>query len=499
MAVLTYFPIELLSITCILALFIVIYGINMLMRTKDSLPLPPGPLEWPLIGNLHQIGPQPHVTFTEMARVYGNVFRFKMGSWKAVVLNGHCNIAECLGSRGELFADRPPFWTSQVGKSNSQLTLSRCNTFWKTQRKLSHKAVRLLTDKMKENMQTILLVETDRLVEVLLESNGQATDPYTQIHTSAVSVLGTVFFEEGYHRWDPTVETYCACAKNISELNTVSKLIDLLPFLKYVLPHYMKDISDNIRAMEKIIGRSITEHVKSYDHEYVRDICDALIGHMLSARGDYRSLDKNRILGIVTSIMYHGSEIITAALDWAILYMVKFPEIQKKIHAELDDVIDEDHVTTSDVTQLPFTHACVFEILRHSTPMPLGLPHYTLRDCEFEGYTISKETLIIPNLWSANHDPNIWLDPDSFNPSRFINEEGILDQETAYDTMSFSTGERNCLGHDLAVSELFILFANILLQCELMALEGVSYTLDGEFSNTLKPKPYEIIIESRLE
>lgn len=45
---------------------------------------------------------------------------------------------------------------------------------------------------------------------------------------------------------------------------------------------------------------------------------------------------------------------------------------------------------------------------------------------EFRGYTIPKGTVILPNLWSVHRDPTVWDDPDSFNPTRFLNDEGKL-------------------------------------------------------------------------
>lgn len=45
---------------------------------------------------------------------------------------------------------------------------------------------------------------------------------------------------------------------------------------------------------------------------------------------------------------------------------------------------------------------------------------------EFMGYTIPKGTVVLPNLWSVHRDPTEWDDPDSFDPTRFLDEEGTL-------------------------------------------------------------------------
>lgn len=45
---------------------------------------------------------------------------------------------------------------------------------------------------------------------------------------------------------------------------------------------------------------------------------------------------------------------------------------------------------------------------------------------EFRGYTIPKGTVVLPNLWSVHRDHTVWDDPDSFNPTRFLDTEGKL-------------------------------------------------------------------------
>lgn len=45
---------------------------------------------------------------------------------------------------------------------------------------------------------------------------------------------------------------------------------------------------------------------------------------------------------------------------------------------------------------------------------------------EFCGYTIPKGTVVLPNLWSVHRDPIEWDEPDSFNPTRFLDEGGRL-------------------------------------------------------------------------
>lgn len=49
-----------------------------------------------------------------------------------------------------------------------------------------------------------------------------------------------------------------------------------------------------------------------------------------------------------------------------------------------------------------------------------------------QGYTIPKGSVIVPNLWSVHRDPNIWENPDDFQPTRFLDENGQIIKKEAF-------------------------------------------------------------------
>lgn len=51
---------------------------------------------------------------------------------------------------------------------------------------------------------------------------------------------------------------------------------------------------------------------------------------------------------------------------------------------------------------------------------------------EFQGYTIPKGTVILPNLWAVHRDPVLWERPDEFCPSRFLDDQGQLLKTEAF-------------------------------------------------------------------
>ena len=57
-------------------------------------------------------------------------------------------------------------------------------------------------------------------------------------------------------------------------------------------------------------------------------------------------------------------------------------------------------------------------------PFWTGVPHSPVEDTEFRGYFIPKDAVIIPNLHAVLHNPEVFPDPETFKPERFLNSDG---------------------------------------------------------------------------
>ena len=82
-------------------------------------------------------------------------------------------------------------------------------------------------------------------------------------------------------------------------------------------------------------------------------------------------------------------------------------------------------MTLDDKQNLPFTEAVIQEVLRLTCVAPLGLPHCATADIELEnGLKIPKGTMIFPNLHRITRNSEVFNDPSSFKPERFIGKDG---------------------------------------------------------------------------
>ncbi len=82
------------------------------------------------------------------------------------------------------------------------------------------------------------------------------------------------------------------------------------------------------------------------------------------------------------------------------------------------------------------------------------------REVVLEGFTIPKNAQVIPLIHAVHMDPELWDEPEKFNPSRFLNSEGVVTKPEYF--MPFGVGRRMCLGDVLARMELFLFFSSLL-------------------------------------
>lgn len=113
------------------------------------------------------------------------------------------------------------------------------------------------------------------------------------------------------------------------------------------------------------------------------------------------------------------------------------------------------------IFRLPYTEACLREIMRFETLVPSGLPHRAIVDTEFLGYDIPKGTFIITAIDSASHDTDAWDDPNVFKPERFLDESGSLCLRKDI-SVPFGAGKRLCAGETFARNMLFLFVTSFL-------------------------------------
>ncbi|PVF95236.1 cytochrome P450 [Serendipita vermifera] len=125
------------------------------------------------------------------------------------------------------------------------------------------------------------------------------------------------------------------------------------------------------------------------------------------------------------AMMYMGGvETTSSSLLIFLNHMQIYPDIQAKIHKEMDDKIGRGGtITYAEISSLKYFLAVWKESMRFNHPVPGGIIHVNTEDDVWKGYFIPKGTFIIPHIGFILRDPRIWGDDaDVFKPERFLPE-----------------------------------------------------------------------------
>uniref|UniRef100_A0A0W0F754 Cytochrome p450 n=1 Tax=Moniliophthora roreri TaxID=221103 RepID=A0A0W0F754_MONRR len=197
---------------------------------------------------------------------------------------------------------------------------------------------------------------------------------------------------------------------------------------------------------------------------------------MLAETQDQHGLNDSESAWLAAALYIAGYDTSLTTIEWLIIAMLAFPDVQRKVQAEIDAVIGQSRIPTlADMENLPYMRAVVKEVrMSYVGALRLQLVYLMLhskQDDIYEGYHIPKGSLIVPNILAMNHDPATYgQDPNVFRPERFLNKDGTH-KEPPPDTKneghySFGFGRRICPGRHVA-SNTVLSFAIVLWAAKL--------------------------------
>lgn len=160
-----------------------------------------------------------------------------------------------------------------------------------------------------------------------------------------------------------------------------------------------------------------------------------------------------------TDFFFPALASVPVTISFLIQRFLLQPELTERMQKEIDDVVGSGRLPElDDRVKLPFTEACIREILRLETLVPSAIPHRAQCDTKIGSYDIPKDTLVWAGLAAYHNDADLWGDPASFRPDRFLDEDGQLSLKLDK-TLPFGAGKRVCAGETFARNTLFVMVA----------------------------------------
>jgi len=181
-----------------------------------------------------------------------------------------------------------------------------------------------------------------------------------------------------------------------------------------------------------------------------------MLDMLIMARDDQgERLTKKEIRDQVVTFIVAGHETVASALTWAWALLARRPELMDQLHAEAVSVLGGRSPHYDDLAHLPFARAVFDETLRLYPPAWL-ITRQAMADDELGGWAIPAGALIIMSPYLLHRHPDIWSNPEQFDPERFIRGEV---ERTAF--IPFGAGLRQCIGKDFAYVEAVLMLSGL--------------------------------------
>lgn len=462
-------------------------------KSKRKYNLPPGPWGLPIFGYYPFLGKEnPFVQLASMKKTYGPVMSMYLGRRLVVVLLDFPSVKEAYSR--DSFSGRPRVSAfSIVSDQTSFADVS--GELWKTNRQFTLQILRNLGFG-KTEMESQIQSEISEMLNYFELSGGKPMDSRKPITSSMSNTITALLFGHRLDYEDP-------------DRNLLDRFVlYAIGFFKQTSIHfYMPWITRslvrfriwNYHKAEKVILKffdfvenEIESHRKTLTEGHIRDYIDGYIEEMNSRTDSHRAgeegFTEEFLRGNLRSLFGAGSDTTRSVMEWLLVVMAAFPEYQKRVQQELDAVIGHDRFPSmADISETPLTQATIFEVLRWVGIVPLGIVRQVTKDDCLYGYDIPEGTLVMPNLWAIQHDPDFWDEPMTFKPERFLVDGGTRVSKPEH-FIPFSFGRRMCPGETFGMMEVYLYFAAIMQKFQVVLPEEKKDIFSHELSISLQVK-----------
>ena len=213
---------------------------------------------------------------------------------------------------------------------------------------------------------------------------------------------------------------------------------------------------------------------------------DTLVAHLLAAnsgRETTSALSREQIRNEIIVLFMAGHETTANSLSWCWYLLSQSPDVEAKLHAELDEVLGDRLPSFADVAKLPYTRAIFDETVRLYPPVPI-LSRQASEDDTIRKKHIPKGSLMLVVPWLLHRHKKLWDQPDTFIPERFL--PGAPNKPNKFAYLPFSAGPRVCLGKSFGIVESVLSIAILAQRYRLTLPKGTK--VFHECRLTLRPK-----------
>ena len=207
-----------------------------------------------------------------------------------------------------------------------------------------------------------------------------------------------------------------------------------------------------------------------------------LLSSLVLDDADDRLLDQE-ICEEALTLLLAGHETTANALAFSLYLLAQDPELEARVHAELDAVLGGRRPTADDRDWLPVCRGVFAEALRLYSPS-WAMAREAIDEHPVDGHTVRPGEVVVAPQWVVHRDARWWPDPERCDPDRWLPDAPAARPRSAY--FPFGGGVRQCIGEGFAWTEGVLALATIAGRWRLRAVVDRPLELDPLI--TLRPR-----------
>ncbi|KAE8077536.1 hypothetical protein FH972_016093 [Carpinus fangiana] len=483
-------------------------------KSSKTQQLPPGPFTVPILGGISWL----RKSFSELEPIirnlharYGPMVTLRIGKRPAIFVANRDLAHKALVQNGAVFADRPPALpTSKIISSNQHnISSAFYGPTWRILRRNLTSEI-LNPSRVKSYSRArkwVLDILINRLVSHSTTESGNVNPVvlidhfrYAMFCLLVLMCFGDKLSETQIKKIEDVQRHLLLGFSRFNMLNfwpTLGKIIfrkrweEFSKLRRSQNDVLMPLIEARKRANQERASKAKEDDVDT-DDDFVVSYVDTLLD--LKLPEEKRKLEDGEMISLCSEFLDAGTDTTSTALQWIMANLVKYPNVQDRVWAEIKGVVGdgEKEVKEEDLHKLPYLKAVVLEGLRRHPPGHFVLPHAVTEDVVLDGYLVPKNASLNFMVADMGWDPKVWEDPMAFKPERFLSGGGgeVFDITGSREIkmMPFGAGRRICPGFGLAMLHLEYFVANLVWYFVWKAVDGdeVDLSEKQEFTMVMK-------------
>jgi cytochrome P450 len=441
---------------------------------NSTLRHPPGPAGHPLFGVSGDFSGGPLQVLAAWEKQYGTAVRFRFLPYIYGYLFTHPeHNRHILQENNQNYTKQHPsllILRSVIG--NGLLTSD--GEFWLRQRRLSQPAFHRA--RIAGFAEMMSAASQDLLRRWLQIPAGQVIDVDHAMMNLTLEIVGKALFSIDLTGAASTVgEAFTYANQYLAHMSAV-------PFGLYRLKLPTRGnfrLREANRALDQVVHRIIAERRSGASHG------DDLLAMLMTARDEDtgEKMDDRQLRDEVMTLMLAGHETTANALTWAWYLLSRHPQVEDRLHAELDQVLGGRAASIDDLPSLPYTRMVIDEVLRLYPPA-FAIGRLNLRADQVGDYDLPPRSVVTLSPFLTHRSPEFWPDPLRFDPERFSTEQTAHRLRWTY--LPFGGGPRQCIGRDFALAEAAIILATLAQHTRLRMAHDSEVEIEPLI--TLRPK-----------